>query len=162
MALLAWPTALLADEFASAVELPEDCLARASLMINPGEALELRFFDGRSIAGRLVSFDLEKRLVTLEQWDELGAARRQANADDIQRYEYSERSGKGTGVAGAILGSAIGAVVGVSTTSGDEGLLSGVEGAVGGIFIGGVFGYAVGSNMNSGYRAAGAIICDEK
>jgi hypothetical protein len=162
MALLAWPTALFADEFASAVELPEDCLARASLMINPGEALELRFFDGRSIAGRLVSFDLENRLVTLEQWDELGAARRQANADDIQRYEYSERSGKGTGVAGAILGGAIGAVVGMSATNNGKELLSGMEGAVGGLFIGGIVGYAAGSNMNSGYRPPGAINCGEK
>jgi hypothetical protein len=162
MVLSASGPAVVADEIATTEALPEDCLTRASLMVNPGEALTIRLFDGRSISGKLASFDLEKRLVVLEQWDELGAARQQASADDVQRYEYGERSGKGTGVAGAILGSAIGAVVGMSATNNGKDLMSGLDGAVGGMFIGGAAGYAVGSNMNSGYRPAGAIICDEE
>lgn len=162
IALSAHGPAVIADEIETSTEMPADCLARASLMVNPGEALTIRLYDGHSISGKLASFDLEKRLVVLEQWDELGAARQQASADDIQRYEYGERSGKGTGVAGAIAGSAIGAVVGMSTMDNGKGLMSGMEGAVGGMFIGGAVGYAVGSNMNRAYRPAGAIICDDK
>ncbi len=160
--LLAWGPSVFADEFSTTGTMPEDCLTRASLMINPGEALTIQLFDGRRIDGKLVSFDLEKRLVTMEKWDELCAEQRQVEAEDIRHYEYSERSGKGGGVTGAILGAAIGAVVGVSVTSNDNEFMSGIDGAVGGMFIGGGVGYAVGSNLNSGYRPPGTIICGDE
>jgi hypothetical protein len=160
LAFLSWSPTAEADEFASPEVVPEDCLARASLMVDPGEELVLELFDGQRFDGRLVSFDLDRRLVTLEKWDELGASSRQVAADEIRRYEYTERNGKAAAGSGAILGAAFGAVVGMAMTTNGDGLDK-LGGAFVGATAGGGVGYAVGESLSRGERPAGAIICGE-
>ncbi|MBK9471572.1 MAG: hypothetical protein IPO18_04720 [bacterium] len=160
LAFLAWAPAAGAGEFASPEAVPEDCLARASLMVNPGEALVIELFDGQRIDGKLVSFDLEQRLVNLERWDEFGASTRQVAADGIRRYEYSERSGKAAAGSGAIVGAVAGAVAGVAMTPNGDGF-DRLQGAIAGAAVGGGVGYMVGESLGSGDRPAGAVICGE-
>lgn len=158
IAFLAWAPSAVADEFGTPEPALEDCLARASLMVNRGEALVIQLFDGRRIDGNLVSFDLDNRWVYLERWDEFGASSSQVDADDIERYEYSARSGKAAGGMGAVLGAAAGAMVGASVDK--DGM--DYSGIVAGLFVGGSAGYAVGSALSSGGRPAGAIVCGEE
>jgi len=162
LALLVSPSPGIADEFATVDTAPEDCLVHASLVVNPGEPLTIQLFDGRRIDGKLVSFDLEKRLVTMEHWDELGASRSRTEADEVQRYEYSERSGNGLGVAGAFLGSVVGVAIGWKMTKNGDEFMAGLEGAAAGGVIGGGLGYAAGRGMSAGDRPAGAITCGER
>lgn len=151
----------LADDFATPAAMPADCLARAALTINPGEMLALQLLDGSRVEGRLASFDLEKRQVLLERWDEMGAMSFGIAADDVHCYEYGERNGKGSGVAGAVVGTVLGVVAGMTHANKDDEMLGGLEGATTGGLIGAGVGYVVGESLGDDYRPAGTITCGE-